>query len=241
MRRSRLQFALVLREFSAGWVIGCFVIISGAFWSASFAAHNPSYSPFARLLRRFDLTLLAVVALLSALRVAQRICDDHRHGWTEPYFAAGGARRDYSLLLLSAVVAAGSAWFAAGAASFALGVRLFDNTPELLYALPALVPAGILLLTCVVIYAASFAYVLRDALSSVMVATLLAAIPFVLLLSLTGDDGEVPLSLWLWNISYPPPLTLAHSAASLARQCVYVALGAPLVALLAHRYAGRRA
>jgi len=244
MRRRVLLRSLLLRELGVSWVAAIAVVVTAAVWTASVAASlsgDVAPNPITRMIRRFDLALLGVVAVIAALRIAQRVADDFRAGWTEPWFAAGGSHPAYGIALVVAVLSATGAWFVAGAIAFAAAVAVFDSTTELVTALPRLVPAGLLLICCVTLYSGAVAFVVRESLTSIMFATLFALVPFIVTFTIASrNDGAVPTLIWLWNISYPPPLTLAHSGVSLLRQCIYAVTGSVVIALLAHRYAGRR-
>src|SRR5688572_28331750 len=116
-----------------------------------------------RLIRRADLTLLAIIAALTAAHVAQRISADRNARWLEPYAAAGGNARKYVLSLVGAIVVARFAAVIVAVVTFAIAVWFRSGSVELIAGLPVLIAQSALLLACIAAYSACFALLVRDA------------------------------------------------------------------------------
>jgi hypothetical protein len=245
LARSRLAAALLAREFGAAFAAAV-VVVAGAGWftamvvtGAADAGGMPSLA--LRLLRRFDLALLTVAAVMAGMRVAVRMDDDRRAGWLEPYCAAGGSRVTYGVALVLA--AALPAWivFGAGAMSFATGILTLSGSLEMLLALTRIAPAGLLFVTVAAAHVAATGFVVREPLATVVSAALLAAAPYVATaVFLTRHEfAQVPLALRAW-VQAAPPVTAATSTPELLRQSLYFSAMICIVALAGRYSTGRR-
>jgi hypothetical protein len=194
-----------------------------------------------RLIRRFDLTLLAAAVILAGVRVTVRIDEDRRAGWLEPWCAAGGSRMAYSVGLMLA--AALSAWllFAVGAASFGTGVLLLAGNHELLHGWTRLAPAGLLLIAIATAHVAAVGTMVREPLVALCCAALLAAAPYAAAAVFLARHGftPAPLPLWIW-IQAALPVTVAASPPDVLRQALYLTVATGVVLLAGARGVGRR-
>jgi hypothetical protein len=241
--RSALIVSLLRREFSPAAVLLLAVTFGAGYYGASHAAAlraGGTADPiFARLLLRFDLTLLGAAALIAVLRTVQRTVDDQASHWLEGYRAAGADMRAYGPAL--AFVSGAAAWllFAAGASGFALGVARFDAAFELLRALPVLLISGALLIASHAALAAALAGLIRDALATLLVHALLAFGPLAaMMIQFSRGGGDAPLLKLALHLS--PPTQTVHAAAALPTALLYLTACTLLAAVAASRLAGRR-
>jgi hypothetical protein len=245
LARPRLAAALLAREFGATCAAAV-VVVAGAGWFAGMvvtgATETGSMPSLAlRLLRRFDLALLTVAAVMAGMRVVVRMDADRKAGWLEPYCAAGGSRVTYGMALVLA--AALPAWilFATGAMSFGTGILMLSGSADVLRALTRIAPAGLLFVAVAAAHFAATGFLVREPLATAVSAALLAAAPYVATaVFLTRHEfAPVPLALRAW-MQAAPPLTAATSAPELLRQSLYFSAMIGIVALAGRHSTGRR-
>jgi hypothetical protein len=245
LARPRLAASLLARESGAACAAAV-AVVAGAGWFAAVvvtgAAETGGMPSLAlRLLRRFDLALLTVAAVMAGMRVAVRMDEDRRAGWLEPYCAAGGCRVTYGVALVMA--AALPAWilFTAGAMSFGTGILLLSGSVEMLRALTRIAPAGLLFVAVAAAHFAATGFFVREPLATVVSAALLAAAPYVATaVFLTHHEfAPVPLALRAW-MQAAPPVTAATSTPELLRQSLYFSALIGIVARAGRHSTGRR-
>jgi hypothetical protein len=239
----RLTRALIRRE--AGIVLP--VVLLFAIGAAAVAAHEVQNtgdvamsSLVDRLLRRFDLTALAVMVFAVILRVAIRTEEDHRAGWIGPVTLSGIPRWSYApAVTISALILPVSA-FTVATVSFAVSVMILSGTAELIRVLPATLGSGILLLVMHAVCATAFGTAFRNVSATIGVAAMLTLAPLFLMFRHFSEGRDVP--LWVIGLAYAAPLSAPPSdTGSVVRVVLYIALAGSLAALVSHRVAGRQA
>jgi hypothetical protein len=240
MKRAVL-YALLRRELSAGWLLLLIVLTALAVTAAWFRVDVAHTDLLSRMIRRADITLLAVVAALTAVHAAQRISADRDARWLEPYAAAGGPTRGYLLSILSAIVVARFTIVTAALSGFAIAPWVRSGSVELLIGLPLLVAQSALLLACLACYAACFALAVRDAVSAVLIALVTAAVPLALVSwhELRNAGIAVPLPLRAWVLCCTPPLHVADTLHATASDAAWLCAMLVVAALLARNAIGR--
>jgi hypothetical protein len=219
-------------------------VVIAAAWAATAAAprETPVMLPLSwRLLRRFDLTLLGVVAVFAAVRTADRIGEDAAAGWLEPYCGSGGSRRGYPVSLTLAIGAPAVLLFAAGSSVFAAAVFAADGTAELVAGMPRLLAAGTLLLLVVIAYVALVGVFLRDPFATLAVAGVFAAAPYAAAAAYIARHGMVrgPWLLRIW-VEAALPVWPAGGAGDFVRQFVWLAVLAGAGTAASRQLTGRR-
>lgn len=238
----RLARALIRRE--VGIVLPAVLIL--AIGAAAVAAHEVQRagdvamsSLLDRLLRRFDLTALAVMVFAVVLRVAVRTEEDHRTGWIGPVTLSGIPRWSYApAVTISALILPVSA-FAVATVSFAVAVLIVSGTAELIRALPATIGSGILLLGMHAFCTTALGTAFRNVSVTIGVAAVLTLAPLILTFRYFSAGQDAP--LWVIGLAYAAPLSAPPSdAGSIIRGVLYIALVGSLAALVSHRLAGRQ-
>ena len=233
-RELTLAFALIaaLTAACAAWLGGLVVSDLGA---------GPAAVALPRLLRRADLLLLGIAALLSALRVTQLIADDRTSGWLEPYVASGRSAHEYSLALVGAVLLARYVWFAAAAIAFAGGIYAASGSTELAAELPLVLGGGLIVMAGITAYAAVFGVLVRDAIAAFMLAAIVCAVPLGVAAIFIARELDIPLLLRASLIVVAPPVSIPGSLRSAWLFTAYIPLALLVLALLSQRRIGRRA
>jgi hypothetical protein len=192
-----------------------------------------------RLLRRFDFTALAIMAIVVVLRTASRTEEDHRAGWMCPISTCGVPRWQYGPAVALSVVMVPVFVFAAAAAAFAVSVRTFAGTAELVSALPVTLGGGVLLLGTVGVSAAVIGTALRNVSATVGLMALLTLAPVVLRVRYFTSGTDVP--AWVTGLSmFSPMIAPPADVTSAARAILYIAAGVGIAGVLSHRVAGRQ-
>lgn len=245
MRAGTLLIMLLRRELGVGLLAA--VAVTGIM--AVYAAAVPPDADGAiglaaiatRLLRRFDLTILAAAAVLAALRAAIRTGSDHVTAWVDAYAAAGGARSGYTLALIAAITAQGTVLFLAGAGCFAAAVYLLQGTTELLGALIPLAPAGVLLIAVMVAHTTLVGLCVREPLATLLLAGALAVAPYVAAVAWVArhEPAGGPIALRLW-LDVAVPLAVATRPGEATRQSLLLVGILCAATWMGGRYAGRR-
>lgn len=245
MRAWTLLVMLLRRELGAGLLAA--VAVAGI--TAVYAADVPPdvdgaiglAAIAARLRRRFDLTVLAVAAVLVALRAAIRTGSDHSAAWVDVYAAAGGARTSYALALIGAITVQGAVLFLAGAGCFAAAVYVVRGTTELLDALVVLAPAGVLLIAVIAAHTTLIGLCVREPLATLFLAAVLAASPYAAAAAWMArhDPAVGPFALRLW-LDIAVPLAVATTPGEAVRQTLLLVGVLGGATWMGGRYAGRR-
>lgn len=191
------------------------------------------------IVRRPDLTLLFVMAIATMLRIAARTEADRVAAWAAAPCAAGGGRLWYGPGVALSTFAAAAIVYVAGAIAFAVGVRVFGDTSELLHALPITLTGGTLVLASFSLYTAILGVLLKRSYATMFFAVALLIVPYVLTLPYLRQDAPLPRWLYLWLISYPPPLGLPSNVRAFIHGSGYVLCGIIVLAAASHRYAVR--
>jgi hypothetical protein len=242
MNRPQLGHALVRRELTL--MLVAMVLLAGLL--AVGAAHEYGRMLEAgdrtpvldRMLRRFDLTMMYLMALLVTLRLAARAESDHVSGWLEPVFAAGGSRWAYGVQLTLVSLIPPAAIFAVTAVAFAIGVDAITGSAELLTALPRTVGGGILVLGTFGVCAGLLGVLLRSGPATLVLTLLLLLVPFIGILRYASAGSRLP--AWLVAVAYLSPLPVVPEPDVIGRGIVYIAVGLAAVAVASHLRAGRR-
>jgi hypothetical protein len=239
--RTRLASALLRREAS---IMTGILIVAGAV--LAIAAARESYRAlvegtrtpfFGELIRRFDMTMLFVMAMLLTFRVAARTEMDVRDGWLAPLFAADDRRWRYGVLVASTSMVTPLAVFAATAVMFAFAMQSLSGARDLVVLLPGTLLAGGVLLGTFAVCAAAFGMVLRNGAAASGITLMLLFAPIIVTMRMASEAGP---PLWLVLASFLAPLPfLPRSPENLVRGVLYILVGCLLVALLSKRYAGR--
>jgi hypothetical protein len=242
---ARLAGALLAREFGIP-LFAAIIVCAAAGWLAATTVTGIAESDgmsrlVLRLLRRFDLTLLAVAAVIAGMRVAVRLDEDRRTGWLEPYCAAGGSRAAYGVAIILAAALPAWMMFTAGAISFGTGILLLAESNELLRASISVIPAGLLFVAVAAAHVAAAAFIVREPLAALVCAALVGAAPHVAaaVFLMRNEFAPAPLQLRVW-MQAAPPLTVAATAPELLRQMLYAATMTGFVALASRYATGRR-
>lgn len=243
MSRPRLFGALLKRELdlvlaalALAVVVGCLLVAREIF--AAGAAGVPA--GLMLIVRRLDVTLLFVMALVMMLRIASRAEADHVTAWAAPLCAAACVRAHYGIGIAVSAFAAAAVVFVAGATAFAAGVRVFGSSPELVHALPRTLGGGILILGCFSVYTTGFAMLLKRTYATVFLATALIVVPYILTLPYLRYGGMPPRWLYVWLTSYPPPLVLPGDMRGCIHAVGYVIAGLLVLGAVSRRYALRQ-
>jgi hypothetical protein len=192
-----------------------------------------------RLLRRFDFTALAIMAMVVVLRTASRTEEDHRAGWLCPLSSCGVPRWQYGPAVALSVVMVPVSVFAAAAAAFAVSVRTFAGTAELVSVLPVTLGGGVLLLGTFGVSAAVIGTALRNVSATVALTTLLTLAPVVLTLRYFTSGTDVP--AWIIGLSmFSPMIVPPADVSSGVRAILYIAAGAGIAGVVSYRVAGRQ-
>jgi hypothetical protein len=191
-----------------------------------------------RLLRRFDLTVLAIMVMVVVLRTAIRTEEDYRAGWMCPLSACGAPRWHYGPAIALSVVMVPVSVFAAAAGSFAVSVRTFAGTAELIGVLPVTLGGGVLLLGTFGVCSAVVGTALRNVSATVGLMALLTLAPVVLTFRYLTAGTELP--VWVTGLSALSPMIVPPTdLSSTVRAILYIAGGSVIAAALSHRVAGR--
>lgn len=239
--RPRMLPALVRREVAPGTAL----LVVGAAASAAAAAyevHGPgggvALPLIDRVLRRFDLTILATSAMLLMLRSAANIEADHRDGWLPPVLTCGGSRWRYGAALLITAIMVPAAMFLTVAVTFAAAVGVLTSSDELLRALPRTLAGGLLLLGTWATCAVAVGIVTRRASVTAGVIALIVAAPSFLLMRFAFHEAPAP--LWTLMIQLLSPLLfIPTDSPNTVRAILYTGTVAGMAMLLSFRYAGR--
>jgi hypothetical protein len=192
-----------------------------------------------RLLRRFDLTVLAIMVMVVVLRTAIRTEEDYHAGWMCPLSSCGVPRWHYGPAVAFSVVMVPVSVFAAAAASFAVSVRTFAGTAELTGVLPVTLGGGVLLLGTFGVCAAVVGTALRNVSATVGLMALLTLAPVVLTFRYLTAGTELP--VWVTGLSALSPMIVPPTdLSSTVRAILYIAGGGVIAAAVSHRAAGRQ-
>lgn len=237
----RILKALALRETGHGAPLLVLLATASAA-AAGYAAYGPGGGGgpplLDRMLRRFDLTVLAGAVILLVLRSAANIEADHRDGWLPAFLAAGGVRWHYGAACLLAAIMIPVAMFLAAAVTFAATVAGLTSSPELLRVLPRTIGGGLLVVGSWAVCAVAVGLVARRASIVAGVVALIVAAPSMLLMRYVFREEAAPLWVLLIQLLSPLPVPPAD-ALNAARALVYIVFIAGLTMLLSYRYAGR--
>lgn len=241
--RLRLVRALTMREVNIAAFVLMVLLSAAAAAGAAYEVHRAGDETVRtimdRLLRRFDLTTLAIVAIVVMLRTASRTEEDQRAGWMGPVSSCGVPRWQYGPALIVSVVMVPVSAFAAAAASFAVSVRAVAGTAELISVLPVTIGGGVLLLGTFGVSAAVVGTALRNVSATVGVMALLTLAPVVLTFRYFAAGTDLP--AWLIGLSAVSPMIVPPTDAfSAGRAILYIAVGGVMVAALSQRVAGRQ-
>ena len=236
-------YALLRRELSVGFaalLVAATALSVVAALQPVDAAHTDLLT---RLIRRADLTLLAIVAALTAAQVTQRISADRSARWLEPFAAAGNDRRGYVLSLVGAIVVVRFAAVIMVLGTFATTVWLRSGSAELMTGLPLLIAQSALLLACIAAYAACFALVVHDAVPAVTITLVAAAVPLALVSfhELRSGGAAAPVPLRAWVLCCTPPLHVADTVRVAVSDAAWLCGVLLVAALLARSAIGRHA
>jgi hypothetical protein len=191
-----------------------------------------------QLLRRFDLTVLAVIALVLVLRCAARIEADHADGWMAPYLAAGGSRWAYGSAFALTALTASAAVFAGAAVTFAISVAILTGSFELLRLLPRTLGAGLLVLGTYSVSTVAVGTILRRASATAVVIGALVVLPVFMTVRHALSEVDPPIRAM--SLQLLSPLVFApQDPANIVRAIIYILTGWCLTAFVSHRYAGR--
>ena len=242
MNRALLR-ALLRRELSVGWLLLLAAVMTLSIAAALQPVDASQADILSRSIRRADLTLLAIIAALTATTVAQRISADSSARWLEPYAAADGDTRGYALSLVGAIVLGRFAAVVAALLTFAIALWLRSGSAELIVGLPVLLFQSALLLACIAAYAVCFALLVHDAVPAILLAVVTAAVPLALvsLHELRSAGTPVPLPLRAWVLCCTPPLHVADSIRTAASDAAWLCGILFVAALLARSAIGRHA
>lgn len=240
-RRPHLQSALIRRELDV--VFGIVLILAAA---AAIAAAVSAYGPgggsalplFESLQRRFDFTVLAMMAAFVVLRTSSHIEADHTDGWLAPWLAAGGSRVRYGAASALSSLLAPAAIFAVTAVVFAIVVTRLTGSGELLHILPRTIASGVMLLATYSVCTTAIGVLLRRSAATVVATAVVVALPVIVLVRFATAEGDVP----IWAVVLPlvsPMLVAPADTYNVLRATIYVVVMSALVAGVAHRYAGR--
>lgn len=236
----RLLGAFVRRELTLNLAL-LILLTAVAAVAAAYEVHGPagggSTPLVGRILRRFDLTVLAVAVLFLALRTASRIEADHSAGWLPAFFAAGGSRRAYGAGIAATSLIVPGAMFLAAAFAFAVSVRVLTGSSELMRVLPPTAGAGLLLLGTYGGLSAATGTLVRRAAVAWAVIGLFIVFPTILALRYAAAEAAPPLWVLLVQLAAPP--TFLPDGTNALRAVVYILITGALTLLVAHRYAGR--
>lgn len=239
--RPRLLGGLVKREITLS--LGLLLLMGAV---AAAAAAYEVYGPAAggavpvvgRLLRRFDLTVLALLVLFLTLRIPSVVESDQVAGWLPAVFAAGGSRAAYGLGIAIASLIGPSIIFGGTAITFAVSVELLTGSNDLLRLLPVTAGAGLLLLCTYSVLATALGTLTRHAAAAWAAAGLLIAFPIIL--SIRYVLAEIAPPMWVMLVQLTgPPTFLPQDASNVLRATAYVVVVGAIALLAAHRYAGR--
>ena len=239
MTNVALSRALLRRELTLPWLAMLIVLAS----VAAYAGLQPPLAAdgdFAsRLLRRADLTLIAVTALLAAGHVTQRIASDRHARWPGPWVAAGGSPLGYAFLVIGAIALARWAWVSAFVVAFAVAGWLSTGSVELLVGAPALVLVAALLLLCITSFAALFALLLREPIPALLLALVAGLTPLLAASLHELRTGATPSGVMrVWILCCTPPVQLADSVRAAVTDSLSLALLLLLVGVLSRRVIG---
>lgn len=239
----RLVRALVRREVSIVPFMLLLLLAGGAATGAALEAQRvgdeTARTIMDRLLRRFDLTVLAIMVVVVMLRTAIRTEEDYRAGWVCPLSACGVPRWHYGPAVALSVVMVPMSVFAAAAASFAVSVRTFAGTAELTGVLPVTLGGGVLLLGMFGVCAAVIGIALRNVSATVGLMALVSLAPLVLTFRHLTAGTELP--VWVTGLSALSPMIVPSTdLANAVRAILYIAGGSVIAAALARRVAGRQ-
>jgi hypothetical protein len=192
-----------------------------------------------RLLRRFDLTVLAIMAMVVVLRTAIRTEEDYRAGWMCPLSPCGVPRWHYGPAVVFSVIMVPVSVFTAAAASFAVSVRMFAGSAELTGVLPVTLGGGVLLLGTFGVCAAVVGIALRNVSAAVGLMALLTLAPVVLAFRYLSAGTDLP--LWVNGLSTLSPMIVPPTdLSSTVVAILYISGGGIMAAALSHRVAGRQ-
>lgn len=224
--------------------IGILILLVGlavaVAWESSRMSVDEMVIPLlGRLLRRFDMTMLFALSAMLAVRMASRIERDHAAGWMPPALAAGMSRRTCGLNVALASFIRAAAYFLVVASAFAIAVNAFAGTPELVRALPRTLTMGLIVLGMLSVCTAVIGIALRSAASTLFVIAAVILVP-LLMLTRSRATGAPPPEWVLW-ISWLMPLPLTPELIDqVIRGGIYMAIGASLLLVVSHRFAGRQ-
>jgi hypothetical protein len=242
VKRPRIIGVLVRRELDP--LSGVLLLLASAgAAAAAFQVHGPGGGDamlpmVGQSLRRFDLTILAAMAMFLVLRAGARIDADHASGWLPPFVAAGGSRRAYGLASIVSALLAPTAIFAAAALTFAGTVTVLTGDTELLRALPRTLGSGILVLGSYSVCTVAIGVALRRAAATAVAVGMLVALPLLVVVRHGLAETAPPLwTLWLQLLS--PLLFAPADVANALRAAIYIAAGCAVTAVVSQRYTGR--
>lgn len=239
----RLVAALARRESSMVTIVllvlmGA-VAAAGAAYEVQRVGDETVRSITDRLLRRFDLTALAVMAMVVVLRTASRTEEDYRAGWMCPISTCGVPRWQYGPAVALSVVIVPVSVFVSAAAAFAFSVRAFAGTAELVSVLPVTLGGGVLLLGTFGVSAAVIGTALRNLSATVALMALLTLAPVALTFRYFSSGTDVP--AWAAGLSmFSPLIGPPVDAAGAIGAILYIAAGVCLAGVVSHQVAGRQ-
>lgn len=233
--------SLARREFTRAWVFTALAsaLLCIGLARVAVASGGGGFDVFGRFLRRPDLALLGLAALIAALRVAQRLDADYHDGWLQPWHAAGGDPRRYALALIAAVSGATGGWFITGSAAFAAGVAVLGQN-EMLVALPVTLAGGVAMIFGVTAFTAMFGVAIRESLAAFLAAAVVTFAPgaaAAVHYDMTGAGTPKVLTLLAW---IPPLITAPTAPTGLAITVLHTLAAATIAALLAGRLQARQ-
>ena len=238
-----LLAVLLRRELTPAWLGVMLLMAIAATWAALHPLDSSADDIMSRVVRRADLALLALSAVLAATQVTQRISADRSLRWLEPCIAAGTDPRRFIVCIITVTAATRWAWLGAAAAAFAFAAWARTGSPELALALPALLLAAAALVTCITAFAALFALLVHDAIAALSLALLAGAAPLIVasIHELRTGAGAAPWPVRAWVMCCTPPLQLPDSPRDFVADTLWLLALLSFAALLAHRVIGRHA
>jgi hypothetical protein len=210
-----------------------------AAWYAA-AALDAGAAVGERLVRRFDLTALALAALIALLRIPTRVEHDHRDGWLAMFLAAGASRTSYLAGIITGAYVASAAFFCVTAVAFSTGAYVIGGSVELLAALHVTLAGGLLLLASWCVWSGLAAVLFRRALPAFFAAAAVALFPHLLIIS-HALRMEVPDTWIVWLLRSVPPLLPPGLTPVIIWQLAAMVIAAAAAACAARRFIGRHA
>lgn len=238
-----LLLVLLRRELTPAWLGVMLLMAVAAAWAALDPFDASADDVMSRVVRRADLALLALTAVLAAAQVTQRVTCDRNLRWLEPCVAAGTDSRRFIVCIIAVTAATRWAWLAAAAGAFAFAAWVRTGSAELALALPALLLGAAALVTCITAFAALFALLVHDAIAALSLALLAGAAPLIVasIHELRAGTGAPPWPVRAWVMCCTPPLQLPDSLRDVVVDSLWLLALLFIAALLSHRVIGRHA